>query len=49
MLSSVLRSKQAVKVNVAIMRTFVRLREVMTTNEGPAIKGAARFQGRISR
>jgi len=31
MLSSVLRSEQAVRVNIEIMRTFVRLRQVMTT------------------
>jgi hypothetical protein len=29
MLSSVLRSEQAVQVNIAIMRAFVRMREVM--------------------
>src|SRR5271168_2759980 len=33
MLSSVLRSARAVQVNVAIMRTFVRLREMLTTHE----------------
>jgi hypothetical protein len=33
MLSSVLRSSRAVKVNVAIMRTFVRLREMLATHE----------------
>jgi len=33
MLSSVLRSQRAVQVNVAIMRTFVRLREMLTTHE----------------
>ena len=32
MLSSVLRSKQAVEVNIAIMRTFVKLREILATN-----------------
>ena len=32
MLSSVLRSDRAVKVNIAIMRAFVRLREVLNTN-----------------
>jgi len=31
MLSSVLRSPEAVKVNIAIMRTFVRLRRLMAT------------------
>ena len=33
MLSSVLRSARAVQVNVAIMRTFVRLRETPATHE----------------
>jgi len=33
MLSSVLRSSRAVQVNVAIMRTFVRLREMLATHE----------------
>ena len=32
MLSSVLRSKRAVDVNIAIMRTFVKLREILATN-----------------
>lgn len=33
MLSSVLRSPQAVQVNIAIMRTFVRLRQILSTYE----------------
>ena len=33
MLSSVLRSKRAVEVNIAIMRTFVKLREILASNE----------------
>ncbi|MGB2779760.1 MAG: ORF6N domain-containing protein [Candidatus Acidiferrum sp.] len=33
MLSSVLRSSRAVQVNVAIMRTFVSLREMLATHE----------------
>ncbi|MHC4211830.1 MAG: ORF6N domain-containing protein [Planctomycetota bacterium] len=32
MLSSVLRSKRAVEVNIAIMRTFVKLREIIVGN-----------------
>jgi ORF6N domain-containing protein len=32
-LSSVLRSRRAVLVNVAIMRAFVRLRQLLTTNK----------------
>jgi hypothetical protein len=31
MLSSVLRSKRAVQVNIEIMRTFVRMREMLST------------------
>ena len=41
MLSSVLRSKQAVKVNIEIMRAFVRIRELLATNTGLANKLAA--------
>ena len=33
MLSGVLRSKRAVEVNIAIMRTFVKLRQILTTND----------------
>lgn len=33
MLSSVLRSTRAVQVNIAIMRTFVRIREMLATNQ----------------
>lgn len=32
MLSSVLRSERAIAVNIAIMRTFVKLREILATN-----------------
>lgn len=38
MLSSVLRSKQAVYVNIAIMRAFVRLREFLATHKELAAK-----------
>jgi len=38
MLSSVLRSERAVKVNVAIMRAFVQLREALETNTALARK-----------
>ena len=34
MLSSVLRSKRAIQVNIAIMRAFVQLREMITSNKG---------------
>jgi hypothetical protein len=33
MLSSVLRSKRAIQVNIAIMRAFVRLREMIGSNK----------------
>lgn len=36
--SSVLRSKRAVQVNIAIMRAFVRLREILATNKDRARK-----------
>jgi hypothetical protein len=32
MISSVLRSKRAVQVNIEIMRTFVRLRQMLASN-----------------
>ncbi len=38
MLSSVLRSKRAIAVNVEIMRTFVRLRQILASNADLAIK-----------
>ncbi len=38
MLSSVLRSKRAVRVNVEIMRAFVRLRQLMATHDDLARK-----------
>jgi hypothetical protein len=41
MLSSVLRSKRAVQVNVEIMRAFVRLRRMLASNEALARKLAA--------
>ncbi len=33
MLSSVLRSKKAVQVNIVIMRAFVKLREILSTHK----------------
>ncbi len=44
MLSSVLRSDRAADVNVAIMRTFVRLRQILATNEELARKVAQHDQ-----
>ncbi len=41
MLSSVLRSKRAINVNVEIMRTFVRLRKLLASNEELARKLAS--------
>jgi len=38
MLSSVLRSEQAVQVNISIMRAFVKLRELMATHKDLARK-----------
>ena len=38
MLSSVLRSKQAVLVNIEIMRTFVRLRKILVSHKDLARK-----------
>ena len=38
MLSSVLRSKRAVQVNIQIMRTFVKLREILSTHKELAQK-----------
>ena len=40
MLSSVLRSKRAVEVNIAIVRTFVKLRHILASNEDLARKVA---------
>jgi hypothetical protein len=34
MLSSVLRSKRAISVNIEVMRTFVRLRRILASNAG---------------
>jgi hypothetical protein len=38
MLSTVLNSEQAIQVNIAIMRVFVRLREMMATHKELAFK-----------
>lgn len=46
MLSSVLRSQQAILVNIAIMRVFVRLREIMATHKELAVK-LRESEGRI--
>jgi len=41
MLSSVLRSKRAILVNIEVMRTFVRLRRILATHEELARKLAS--------
>ena len=41
MLSSVLNSERAIEVNIAIMRAFVRLREILLTHKDLADKIAA--------
>ena len=38
MLSSVLHSKKAIQVNIAIMRVFVRLKEIISTHKDLAHK-----------
>ncbi len=38
MLSSVLKSQQAIQINIAIMRTFVRMREILATHKDLARK-----------
>jgi len=38
MLSSVLRSKQSVQINISIMRAFVKLRELLSANKELAAK-----------
>ncbi len=38
MLSSVLNSERAIEVNIQIMRTFARLREIMSTHKDLARK-----------
>ncbi len=44
MLSSVLRSKRAVRVNIEIMRTFVKLRDILATHKDLARKISAMEQ-----
>lgn len=38
MLSSVLRSQRAILVNIAVMRAFVKLREILSTHKDLARK-----------
>jgi hypothetical protein len=48
MLSSVLRSKRAIQVNIAIMRTFVRLKQVFDTHKELAEK-LKELEGEVSK
>jgi hypothetical protein len=48
MLSSVLKSERAIKVNIAIMRAFVKLRETLETNRELARK-FAELEGRVGK
>jgi hypothetical protein len=48
MLSSVLRSKRAIHVNIAIMRTFVRLKTVLSTHKELAHK-LKELEGKIEK
>lgn len=48
MLSSVLKSERAVKVNIAIMRAFVQLRETLETNRELARK-FSELEGRVGK
>ena len=47
MLSSILRSKRAVTVNVAIMRAFVKLRHALTIRKDLVIK-IERLEGKMN-
>jgi hypothetical protein len=47
MLSSVLKSKRAIAVNILIMRAFVKLREILTTHKELAQK-LAQLEGKIA-
>jgi hypothetical protein len=50
MLSTVLRSERAIDVNIAIMRTFVRLRHVLNSNkelEKKIMELETRFEGKF--
>ena len=48
MLSGILRSKKAVQVNIAIMRAFVKLRQMLSTNKELAYK-LAQLEHRIEK
>ena len=44
MMASVLRSKRAVEVNISIVRTFIRLRQVLAINEDLARRASQHDQ-----
>ena len=48
MLSSVLNSERAVQVNIAIMRAFVKLRQILSTNKELAYK-LKELEGKIEK
>ena len=48
MLSSILRSKKAVRVNIVIMRAFVKLREILSTHKELAHK-LKELEGKIEK
>ena len=48
MLSSVLKSDRAVKVNITIMRAFVKLREILETN-GELARKFSEFEQRVGK
>ena len=48
MLSSVLKSKRAIQVNIQIMRAFVRLRQMIETHKDLAVK-LAELERKIKR
>jgi len=48
MLSSVLRSKRAIRVNIAIMRAFVQIRHFLTTHKALAHK-LKELEGRVGK
>jgi len=48
MLSGILRSKRAIQVNIAIMRTFVKLRRILATNSELAHK-FRELEGRVTK
>jgi len=48
MLSSILRSKRAIQMNIAIMRTFVKLRQILATHKELACK-LSQLEGKIKK